>query len=180
MLWSGTRRDGSARDGWAWLSLIPLGLGAWAPIVAGVRYRMAWWTASGVLWTLVTLAGFVLAGSEPQGHNGAAGGLILLGWAGAVATSFAIRSRRRRRDWRYEVRRQKSRVRRDRWPWISLIPFGFGSWAPLVAAARCRVWSWAFAAFAGLAVAVAGSSLLAAASSPSGTNQTEGAIGEIC
>ncbi len=179
MLWRGTRRDGSTRDGWAWLSLIPFGLGAWAPIVAGVRYRVAWWTAAGVFWTLVTLAGFVLSASEPQGHNGAAGSLLLLGWVGGAVTSFGIRRWKRRRAGRYDAGRPSSSLRRDRWPWISMMPLGFGSWAPLVAAVRCRVWSWALAAFAGVAVTATGCVLLAIASSPSATNQTETGIGGI-
>jgi uncharacterized protein len=179
VLWRGTRRKGTARDGWAWLSLIPFGLGAWAPIVAGVRYRVAWWTAAGVVWTMVTLAGFILSASEPQGHNGAAGGLLLLGWVGGAVTSFGIRSWKRRRAERYDAGRPSSSLRRARWPWISMIPLGFGSWAPLVAAVRCRVWSWALAAFAGVAITAAGCVLLAIASSPGGTNQTEGGIGGV-
>lgn len=179
MRWKRARREAPARDGWAWLSLIPFGLGAWAPIVAGLRYRVVWWTAAGVFWTLVTLAGFVLAQTEPQGHDGAAGALLLLGWAGGAVTSFGIRSWKRRRAGRYEARQPRSSVHRDRWPWISLIPLGFGSWAPLVPAVRCRVWSWALAAFSGVAVTTTGCVLLAVASSPSGTNQTEGGIGAV-
>src|SRR5450432_3518019 len=33
-------------------------------------------------------------------------------------------------------------LRRARWPWLSLLPFGFGSWAPVVAGVRCRVVRW--------------------------------------
>src|SRR5947209_17898990 len=47
------------------------------------------WSALGLLWSIITLAGWVLAVAN---NGGAAGGLlIILGWAGAGATSFAIR-----------------------------------------------------------------------------------------
>jgi membrane protease YdiL (CAAX protease family) len=36
----------------------------------------------------------------------------------------------------------ESRRRRDLWPWLSLLPFGFGSWAPVVAGVRCGVLRW--------------------------------------
>jgi DNA uptake protein ComE-like DNA-binding protein len=43
-----------------------------------------------VLWSTITLAGWVAAVAN---HGGSAGGLlIILGWAGAIATSFAIRA----------------------------------------------------------------------------------------
>src|SRR5207248_7711626 len=72
-----------------WVSLIPFGLGAWAPVYAGTVMRKRRWTALGVLWSIITLAGWVLAVAN---NGGAAGGLlIILGWAGAIATSFAIR-----------------------------------------------------------------------------------------
>lgn len=78
------------RASWVWLSLIPLGLGAWAPIYAGTRAGNRRWSALGALWSAVAVAGWLLA---IVSHGGAAGGLlIILGWAGAVATSFAIRA----------------------------------------------------------------------------------------
>jgi membrane protease YdiL (CAAX protease family) len=36
----------------------------------------------------------------------------------------------------------KSSQRRQLWPWLSLLPFGFGSWAPVVAGVRCGVLRW--------------------------------------
>lgn len=67
---------------------MPLGLGAWAPIYAGTQARNRRWSALGALWTLITLSGWVLAAAN---HGGAGGGLlIILGWAGAIATSFSI------------------------------------------------------------------------------------------
>jgi DNA uptake protein ComE-like DNA-binding protein len=75
---------------WVWLSLMPLGLGSWAPIYAGATVRKRRWVGLGVLWSTITLAGWVAAVAN---HGGSAGGLlIILGWAGAIATSFAIRA----------------------------------------------------------------------------------------
>lgn len=80
------------RDGanWVWLSLLPLGLGAWAPIYAGVAVRKRGWVALGVLWSIITVAGWALSVADNGG--GAGGLLIILGWAGAIATSFAVRA----------------------------------------------------------------------------------------
>jgi hypothetical protein len=77
-----------------WLSLIPMGLGAWTPIYAGVRARRRMWWVLGVLWSVIALAGWVAAIAS---NGGSAGGLlIILGWAGGAVTSFAIRSDYRR------------------------------------------------------------------------------------
>jgi DNA uptake protein ComE-like DNA-binding protein len=47
------------------------------------------WLLLGLLWSIITVAGWVLA---VVNHGGAAGGLlIILGWAGGIASSFAIR-----------------------------------------------------------------------------------------
>jgi DNA uptake protein ComE-like DNA-binding protein len=75
---------------WVWLSLIPFGLGAWAPVYAGAAVRKRSWVVLGLLWSMITLAGWVVAIAN---HGGAAGGLlIIVGWAGAIASSFAIRA----------------------------------------------------------------------------------------
>jgi Helix-hairpin-helix motif len=77
---------------WPYLSLIPIGLGAWAPVYAGLKARRPSWTALGVLWTLIVVAGFTVnAGSHRPGHDDLAGFLLIAGWVGAVATSFTIR-----------------------------------------------------------------------------------------
>ncbi len=91
----------ATRPRWALLSLLPLGLGAWAPIYAGVRARVASWTALGGVWSAIVVAGFVLSGmSTTHGHHKTstvAGLLLVLGWVGAVATSFIIRPEYERR-----------------------------------------------------------------------------------
>ena len=74
---------------WVWVSATPFGLGAWTPIVPGSLLKRRSWIAWGVLWSLATVAGWVLAIADDGGADG--GGLIILGWAGAVATALAIR-----------------------------------------------------------------------------------------
>jgi hypothetical protein len=77
-----------------WLSLIPFGLGAWAPAYAGARVKNRNWIAQGIVWSAIVLAGWTVA---IVSHGGAAGGLlIILGWAGGAASSFGIRDRYRR------------------------------------------------------------------------------------
>src|ERR1035437_9894256 len=82
------------RSNWPWLSLIPLGLGAWAPIYAGVRARVKSWVLLGIMWSAIVVAGFVanaVSKSGQSGNNDFAGFLLILGWLGAIATSFSIR-----------------------------------------------------------------------------------------
>jgi DNA uptake protein ComE-like DNA-binding protein len=75
------------------LSVIPFGLGAWAPIYAGARVHNRRWITLGAVWSVIAAIGWIVAIAS---HGGGAGGLlIILGWAGAVATSFAVRDRYR-------------------------------------------------------------------------------------
>jgi len=88
-------RLASQRSRWPYISLVPIGLGAWAPIYAGVKARRPLWILFGVLWSAIVVAGFVansVTKSGNSGNNDFAGFLLILGWVGAVATSFAIRS----------------------------------------------------------------------------------------
>jgi hypothetical protein len=78
------------RSRWPYISLVPVGLGAWAPIYAGAKARQPVWVALGIVWTLITIVGFVLAGAKNGANNGTAGALLIVGWVGAIATSFAI------------------------------------------------------------------------------------------
>jgi DNA uptake protein ComE-like DNA-binding protein len=84
----GLDKTGVQRPRWVWISLIPLGVGAWAPIYAGLKARSKAWILLGLLWTLITLAGWI--GSAGR-SNAVAGMLIILGWVGGAATSFSIR-----------------------------------------------------------------------------------------
>jgi hypothetical protein len=85
------------RSRWPYVSLIPFGLGSWAPIYAGLRARSRAWTALGSLWTAVSLVGWVLATTHKGGSSAVAGLFLILGWAGGAATAFAIRSEYDRR-----------------------------------------------------------------------------------
>jgi DNA uptake protein ComE-like DNA-binding protein len=76
-----------------YISLLPIGLGAWAPVYAGLKTRRNLWTLLGVLWTAVVVAGYLKSGISKSGHHGSddlAGFLIILGWVGGIATSFSI------------------------------------------------------------------------------------------
>ena len=74
---------------WVWVSGTPMGLGSWTPIVPGRELRRRAWVAWGVFWTLCTLAGWTGAVTNDGGAG--AGLLIILGWAGGIATTLAIR-----------------------------------------------------------------------------------------
>ena len=89
----GATRHVEQRSRWPWISLIPVGLGAWAPIYAGVRARRWSWILLGALCCAAVIGGFIK--DRTGGHSGSdgtAGMLIILGWAGAVAASFSIRA----------------------------------------------------------------------------------------
>ena len=60
------------------------------PIYAGLRAHKRLWSVIGVLLTIAAIAGWALAVAT-NGKSGAGGGLIILAWVGAAATSFAIR-----------------------------------------------------------------------------------------
>jgi hypothetical protein len=76
---------------WPYISLVPIGLGAWAPIYAGVKARRTAWILLGVLWSAIVIAGYIL-NSRHRGSDEFAGGLIIIGWVGAIGTSFSIRA----------------------------------------------------------------------------------------
>lgn len=85
------------RPRWPWISLLPLGLGAWGPILAGTRAHVARWVTLGIVWSLITLAGWILAVVTNAHDHDIGGLLIIVGWVGAIATSFAIRAAYERR-----------------------------------------------------------------------------------
>jgi uncharacterized protein len=96
------------RHRWPWWSLLPLGLGSWAPLVAGCRCGVWRWTLLGIAWPLLSVASLGLAtGSQP--HGGLAGLGLLTGWLGGIATSFAIRPG-------YERRRGRAPLAERPWP----------------------------------------------------------------
>lgn len=86
---------------WPWLSLMPIGFGAWVPIYAGIRARVRSWIALGTFWTAVALAGWI-AGTVSDTHAHQSGGnlagfLLIVSWAGGAATTFMIRPAYKRR-----------------------------------------------------------------------------------
>jgi DNA uptake protein ComE-like DNA-binding protein len=87
-----TDRHPAPRSRWPFISLIPIGLGAWAPIYAGIKARRPVWTLLGVLWSACVVGGFIADSVKDSGNNGFAGFLLILGWVGAIATSFSVRS----------------------------------------------------------------------------------------
>jgi DNA uptake protein ComE-like DNA-binding protein len=88
----GVTTQAEQRSRWPWISVIPIGLGAWAPIYAGVRARRWSWTLLGVLCCALVIGGFIKNGtSKHPGKDDLAGALVIFGWLGAVAASFSIR-----------------------------------------------------------------------------------------
>ena len=88
----GVTRNVEQRSRWPWISLIPVGLGAWAPIYAGVRARRWSWILLGALCCAIVIGGFVKNGtSKHPGSDDVAGLLLIVGWVGAIAASFSIR-----------------------------------------------------------------------------------------
>ncbi len=96
-----TEQPARAPSRWPWVSLLPLGFGAWVPIYAGVRARVRSWILIGALWSAIAVAGWIAsATSSVHGHHrysALAGLLLILAWAGAAATSFVIRPEYERR-----------------------------------------------------------------------------------
>jgi DNA uptake protein ComE-like DNA-binding protein len=58
---------------------------------------MARWVMLGIIWSVITLAGWIQAVVSNAHDHGVGGLLIIVGWVGAIATSFAIRSAYERR-----------------------------------------------------------------------------------
>jgi DNA uptake protein ComE-like DNA-binding protein len=63
---------------------------------------------------------------------------------------------RRSRETRARAEPALVRPARSRWPWVSLLPIGFGSWVPIYAGVRARVRSWILLGALWTAIAVAG------------------------
>jgi uncharacterized protein len=120
---TGGRRQ--RRDGWVWYSLLPLGLGAWATVVAGIRCGVRQWIGLGLFWTAAAIAGWTMSlvgtivGSNtsydgnPHGAAAAVIGigvmLMFLAWIGGLATAFSIRSA-------YDRLRAEHRAPKSPWP----------------------------------------------------------------
>jgi hypothetical protein len=83
---SAPRHRASTRKGrWPYISLIPLGFGAWAPLYARIKARRRDWILLGTVCTALVLAGIV---ASPHAIGGF---MLLVGWIGAIVISFLIR-----------------------------------------------------------------------------------------
>jgi hypothetical protein len=82
---------------WPLIALLPGGIGAWAPIY-GAKVDRRTWIVWGLLWTLLVIAGWVgvAAGTEYGTVDGLGTGAVIVGWIGAVATSFTVKDSYRR------------------------------------------------------------------------------------
>jgi Helix-hairpin-helix motif len=74
---------------WVWASvLLPIGFGAWAPLIPGLALRRKAWIAWGALWTAIAVFGFVASTIVKPDWPG---GVLMLGWVGGAVTTLAIR-----------------------------------------------------------------------------------------
>jgi DNA uptake protein ComE-like DNA-binding protein len=98
------------------LCLVPLGFGAWVPLVAGLRARRPVWVALGALYCAIAIAGLVLSSVTPDEEDGSfAGMLIVVPWIAAAVTTLAIYpSYRRRRALLDELERREQASERQR------------------------------------------------------------------
>lgn len=72
-----------------WGVALPIGLGAWVPVVASVKARKREWIAWSVFVALVSVAGFVWATVEPE-EESLSGVLLIIAWMLHGATSWAL------------------------------------------------------------------------------------------
>jgi hypothetical protein len=109
---------------WVWASvLLPIGFGAWAPLIPGLALRRKAWIAWGALWTAIAVFGFVASTIVKPDWPG---GVMILGWVGGAVTALAIRPAyereltdpfRQERDAaerRLEARQRAERLARER------------------------------------------------------------------
>jgi competence ComEA-like helix-hairpin-helix protein len=79
---------------WVWITLIPVGFFAWVgPMYAGARARRPLWLLLGLAWAVIWWTG-ALWDDGPDSN--VSGGLLVLGWFGALATALIIRPAYRR------------------------------------------------------------------------------------
>ncbi len=91
-----SQREKAQRSRWPWISLVPIGVGAWAPIYAGLRANCKSWIAWGSLWTTISLAGWIITATQ-KGTSDIAGLCLIVGWVGGAAPAFTIRGEYERR-----------------------------------------------------------------------------------
>ena len=114
----GVTRWSWREDWWVALTFVPVGFFAWiGPLYAGARARRPLWFALGIVWAVIWWAGAlwedVIAGRETD----LSGGLLILGWLGALATALVIRPAYRRAltdPHELALRQARDRLRRRR------------------------------------------------------------------
>lgn len=75
---------------WMWLGVVlPIGLGCWVPVVAGVKAHHRAWIAWGTFVALFALLAFVVATIEGD-EDDWGGALLIFSWLFSGATSFAL------------------------------------------------------------------------------------------
>lgn len=73
-----------------WLGIaLPIGFGAWVPVVAGVKARQREWIAWGTFVALFAIVAFTVSTVEGDDTN-VGGGLLVVSWILHGATSFAL------------------------------------------------------------------------------------------
>jgi DNA uptake protein ComE-like DNA-binding protein len=80
-----------ASTGWMWLGVaMPLGLGAWVPLVAGYRARHRGWIVAGVALSVLSIVAFTV-NSSSESSSRIGGMLLIVAWVASGAVSFALR-----------------------------------------------------------------------------------------
>ena len=75
---------------WMWLgAALPLGFGAWVPLVAGYRARHRGWAAAGVALIVLEIVAMTVSSIEDSNRFG--GQLLIIAWIASGAASFALR-----------------------------------------------------------------------------------------
>lgn len=85
---------------WTWLCILPIGFGAWVPLLAGVRARRRAWQLSGGTCCLVILAGCALLPFAHRNNPAAtiSNLLLLAGWFMGCVATWDIRAESTRGD----------------------------------------------------------------------------------
>lgn len=96
-----------ARTLWLWLTLLPIGFGAWVPIAAGVRARRPPWVVYGVVCCAAVVTALVLPRADDDGFTDLAGVLLFGGWLAAIGWTVVNRGA-------YAVRAGAARQHEDR------------------------------------------------------------------
>lgn len=104
---------------WVWVSLFPLGLGAWAVLVPAFERRKILWALPVLVWIACLVAGSTWP-DDPDGRNPTAGGFFIAAWVGGAATALIVRQayfadlRRRPSGWDLSKRAAQRRLKQRR------------------------------------------------------------------